>query len=257
MNIRKLIKRGVITSVMASMVIMAAGCSKKESETIQDDSFVTPLLTPIGEPTSIPTPIPMTPAPGVTITPTAEPTKEPTPTPIVLITADEAEKKLKENIDTSIYTYELTNADLAIDGNDYFLYTIFEQGKAMEPNIAVERITGTLYVYDSDGNVTTFSRFPVDKTEAVDSGESEITVETALELLKKVTKEKLGLINNLSQYKIIADEWTTVVSGDVCYCFNVFESSEDGPLVGMYYVSTMGTAIYSFDEENGEFYSIN
>jgi hypothetical protein len=61
----------------------------------------------------------------------------------------------------------------------------------------------------------------------------------------------------LSQYIIIADEWTTVIGDDACYCFNVFKGSGEGQLVGRYYVSTTGVGIYMQDEEIGEFELIN
>ena len=254
MRFKLWIKRGAIT-VTAFMILMATatGCSKKEVPTDNEELLVSPIITPSGKPTIAPTPIAMTPAPGVTITPIPEPTKEPTPTPIVYLTQAEGEAKLKEKIDTSLYTYELTNQEFEIDGMKYFFFEIYENQKVMEPYILVDRIYGDMYVYDKDGNIIPFTKFPIDATEILEPDEYEISVDSALELLKRITKEKLGLPNNLSHYVIIADEWTTVINADVSYCFNVYEASEDGQLVACYYVSTLGTAIYTFDEENGEF----
>lgn len=249
--------QGLTLSTMLLVIMMAAGCKKKETPTIVDDTIVTPIITSILEPTLLPTPIAMTPAPGVTITPTVTATLEPTPTPVVLLTQKEAEEKLKEKIDIKKYTYLLSDDNLNIEGKMYFTYVISEGGVELEPSIIIDAQDGTLSLYDSDGNVTEFSKFPVDKTESISSETSEITQEAALTLLKKVKKEKLGLANKLSSYTIVTDEWTTIINGDVCYCFNVYESSEESQLVGRFYVSTNGIAIYKFDDENGEFLKIN
>lgn len=251
MNIRRLLKRGLHTLAICSMMILIAGCSKEKTQDVDEDIIISPMITPSGDPTPSPTPILMTPAPGVTLTPTPE--LEPTVTPIVLLTKTEAEAKLKANVDTTTYFYELAEDNLNIDGITYFKYVLYDKGVELHPYIIIDRTNGALSLYDTDGNITAFTKFPVDKVEKVDSQEEEITVDDALVMLKRVTKEKLGLPKNLSNYTIIADEWTTVVNGEACYCFNVFEGSEEGQLVAMYYVSTSGTAIYTFDEENGEF----
>ncbi len=232
-------------------MVLIVGCSKDKTQNVDENAIISPIISPSGDPTPSPTPILMTPAPGVTLTPTPE--QEPTPTPIILLTKAEAEAKLKAKVDTTTYFYELVEDDLNIDGVTYFQYVLFDNGVEIQPYIIIDRTTGALSLYDSDGNITSFTKFPVDKVEKIDSKEAEITVEDALSMLKRVTKEKLGLPKNLSRYSIIADEWTTVVNGEACYCFNIFEGGEEGQLVAMYYVSTLGTAIYTFDEENGEF----
>lgn len=248
--------RGFVLGTMSVLLLMAAGCNKKDTTTIIDDAIITPISTPSEKPTIIPTPIAITPAPGVTITPTPAPTIEPTPTPTILLTLKQAEGKLKEKIDTSKYTYVLSDDNLNIEGKVYYIYVIFENGVELQPAVIVNAEDGTLSLYDSDGNVTAFTKFPVDKTESLDSDDLEITQASALEILKKITKEKLGLPNNLSRYTIVADEWTTIVDGDVCYCFNVYEGNEEGQLAGRYYVSTTGKSIYRQDEF-GDFIKIN
>lgn len=256
MKYKAWIKRGAIT-VTAFMIIMVTGCAKKESTKGNEELFVSPVITQSGNPTVAPTPIPMTPAPGVTLTPTPEPTKEPTPTPIVYLTSAEGEAKLKEKIDTSVYTYQLTNQAFELDGKSYFFFEIYEDKNAMEPYILVDRVSGELSLYDKDGNLIPFTKFPIDASEALKPGENEVSVELAFETLNNLPKENLGLLKDLSHYTVVADEWTTVVKTDVCYCFNVYEGDEDGQLVAIYYVSTSGTAVYTFDEENGEFIRCN
>lgn len=247
----------IVTGTMISLLLMAAGCKKKETPTIVDETIITPIVTSALEPTLAPTPIAMTPAPGVTITPTITPTFSPTPTPAVLLTLEEAEAKLKEKIDSTKYTYVLSDDNLNIEGKVYYIYVIFEGDLELQPAILVDAKDGTLFYYDVDGNVTEFTRFPVDKTESISSGEHEISIQSALVLLQKMKKEKLGLANNLSKYTIVADEWTTIINGDECYCFNVFEGSEAGQLADRFYVSTSGTAIYKIDDVYGEFIKIN
>ena len=253
MRLKTWLQRGTFMLITAFSLIMVTGCAKKESNLGNDELLVSPIISPSGEPTIAPTPIAMTPAPGVTLTPTPEPTKEPTPTPVVYLTKEEGETKVKEKVDTSIYSYQLMEQALELDGNSYFVFKMFQDENIVEPYILVDRATGELCLYDMDGNLTPFTKFPIDASEKLEEDEYEVSMESALEILKKIPKEKLGLLNSLSHYTIIADEWTTIVNTDVCYCFNIYEGSEEGQLVACYYVSTLGTAVYTFDEENGEF----
>ena len=250
--------RRMVTIIFAGFatMILVTGCSSKDKSTMIDEAGVTPVLTAEAQLTPTPTPLAMTPAPGVTMIPTPDVTPQPTAMPL-LLTQQEAEQVLIEKIDTSKYAYELIDEELNIDGKLYYRYLMFEDEKVLEPSILVDRETGILYCYDSDGNISAFTKFPLDNVEIIESGEHEITQESALNLLKKVTAQKLGLVNNLSHYIVIADEWTTVVDGDICYCFNVFEGGAEDQLVGMYYVSTSGKDIYKFDDNIGEFVKIN
>lgn len=250
------IARGFVLGTMSVLLLMATGCKKKESTTTIDDTIISPIITPSTQPTAVPTPIAITPAPGVTITPIVTSTVEPTPTPAVFITQKQAEEKLKEKIDTTKYSYVLSDDNLNVDGKVYYIYVIYENDVELQPAVIVNAEDGSLSLYDSDGNVTVFTKFPVDKTESLESNEHEITQASALEALKKVTKEKLGLANNLSRYTIVADEWTTIIDGDVCYCFNVYEGNEEGQLAGRFYVSTTGKTFYKQDEF-GDFIKIN
>ncbi|MDD5937244.1 MAG: hypothetical protein PUC65_17035 [Clostridiales bacterium] len=252
MSIRKIVNRGLHTVAICSMMILVTGCSKQKKPVIEEEVMVSPIVTPEGEPSPTPTPILMTPAPGVTITPTVE--LSPTVTPVTLLSKREAEEKLKEHIDTKKYFYELTEDDLTIDGTSYYRYVLYDNGVELHPFIVVDRITGDLYLYHTDGTIEPFTKFPIDKgDDVVSNQDTEVSTNQALSILKKLPIEKLGLPKELSKYTIIADEWTTMVNTDSCYCFNVFENGENGQLVALYYVSTTGTAVYTFDEENGEF----
>lgn len=256
-KLEKTIVKSFVLGTMTLVMLLASSCSKKETPTIIDDTIVTPIITIYQEPTVMPTPIAMTPAPGVTLTPTALPTMEPTPTPVVLLSSKEAQVKLEEVVDVSKYTYVLSDDHFNLEGNIYYVFIIYENGNEMQPAILVDAKDGKLAYYDMDGNMTEFTKFPVDNTETISSGEYEITPESALQILKKMTKEKLSLVNNISHYEIIMDAWTTVVYGDVCYCFNLYEGREEGKLAGRFYVSTTGTGVYKLDEENGDFVRID
>lgn len=92
-----------------------------------------------------------------------------------------------------------------------------------------------------------------DNTEPISEGKSVITIEEAKQILFSVSKEELGLKNELKDYLISADDWTTVAGTDVCFCFNVYEQSESQPLIACFYVSTDGKKILRMNEESGDF----
>ncbi len=245
---------------MFAVVFTIAGCSNKaDKQTSIDDTLITPEANNNLTATPLPTPVVMTPAPGITLSPTPEVTVTPTPTtiPIGDLSEEEAQKLVLSKLDTKNYSAGLSDDHLNIDGETYYVYVISDSGGTLEPAIIVNKKNGALYTYDIDGNVTAFVKFPLDNVEIVDQNEDMITETEALELLKKMKKEKLGLVNNLSHYNVVADSWTTVVAGEECYCFNVFEGRAENQLVGMYYVSVSGDNIYRFEEENSDFIKIN
>ena len=242
-----------------AVVLTITGCSnKKDKPTSVDDTLITPVPNNNVTTTPLPTPVAMTPAPGITLTPTPEVTVTPTPTnaPLDELSEEEAQKLVLAKLDTSKYSVGLSDDHLNIDGETYYVYVVSDSNGTMEPAIIVNKKSGTLYCYDVDGNVTAFTKFPLDNVESVDQNEDTITEAEALELLKKMKKEKLGLVNNLSHYNVVADSWTTVIAGDESYCFNVFEGLAENQLVGRYYVSTSGENIYR-EEESFDFVKIN
>ena len=252
--------RGTVVFLAIALVLSITGCSnKKEKPTAVDDTLITPGANNNLTPTPLPTPVAMTPAPGVTLTPTPEGTIVPTPTDIPAneLSEKEAEKLVLTQLDTKKYTIGLSDDHLNIEGQSYYVYVVSDVDGILEPAIIVNKKNGTLYCYDVDGNVSDFVKFPLDNVEKVDQNGEEITEAQALSILKKLTKEKLSLVNNLSHYTVVADSWTTVVSGEDCYCFNVFEGRAQDQLVGIYYVSTSGENVYRFEDESTEFIKIN
>ncbi len=81
-----------------------------------------------------------------------------------------------------------------------------------------------------------------------------LTKEQAVAAVARFSKETLGLANELGQYTIIVDEWTTMVKGKECYCLNVYDYVNDRQqLVKMFYVTMDGKEVFIHDDELGEF----
>ena len=254
--------KGFRLLLMTSVVIVGitiSGCSNKGNTPDIEDTYVTPVGDQNALLTPTPTPVAMTPAPGVTITPAAEATLTPNePTPIQTILPEaEAKMLVLAQLDVSKYNVELSDDHLAIDGEYYYVYVVLEGTEFLEPAIIVNQRNGSLYSYDSDGNVTPFYKFPVDKVEPIDDNSDSITEQDALDLLKGLSAEKLGLAKSLEKYVIVADSWTTIVKGKSSYCFNVFSDKSQSQLVALFYVSADGEEIYRFDDVNGEYIKVN
>ena len=216
---------------------------------VQLDASVTPVptITDEAEPTKVSTPIPTK-----ALTPTEEPVNK--------LTAAEALTVLRKEIDEKIYTISMLNDHLMLgDGKEYYMFCVSDETGDLEPLLLVEKETGKIQCYTLEGVLSDFSGFPLDKVEAPEPSSSEISKERALELLKAVSKEKLGLAKELSEYnEITYDDWTTLVNGSTCYSLNVFELSNGKMrLRGTYYVSLDGKELYKLDGETNEFIPLN
>ena len=213
---------------------------------------VTPVPTAEAEPTK-----------AVTATQTPTQTKAPTPTEELVkqITAAEALTVLRKEIDETTYTISMLNDHLMLgDGKEYYMFCISDATGDLEPLLLVEKETGVIKCYTLEGVLSDFSGFPLDKVETPEKPTtSEISKEKALELLKTVSKEKLGLAKELSEYdEVTYDDWTTMVNGNACYSLNVFELSNGKMrLRGTYYVSLDGSKLYKLDGETNEFIPLN
>lgn len=220
---------------------------------------LTPTMTPVVQPDASVTPVPTTePDPTKAATATQTPTKAPTPTEesVKQVTAAEALTVLRKEIDETIYTISMLNDHLMLgDGKEYYMFCISDETGDLEPLLLVEKETGAIKCYTLEGVLSDFSGFPLDKVEKPEPSSSEISKEKALELLKAVSKEKLGLAKELSEYdEITYDDWTTMVNGNACYSLNVFELSNGKMrLRGTYYVSLDGSKLYKLDGETNEF----
>lgn len=199
--------------------------------------------------------------PEKTATPTVAPTPTeaggtPTPTEVPVISAKTAQEIIADKVDLErgTYTLELLDDHLMIDGSEYYSFCVNgENGESMEPLLIVEKTTGTLYCYDFSGVVSQFSKFPLDKTETGNTGETAVTAQDAKEILTDCSKERLGLAAEPSHYEMTVDDWTTVINGTECYGINLFEEIDGKQKFrGVYYVSTDGKHIYSMDGVTGE-----
>lgn len=208
-----------------------------------------PTGTPAGQPTGTPAG-----TPPVTQKPEDnKPTPAPTETPS--ISREEAERIVRNRIESPDYTIELLDDHLMIDGEEYYSFCINdENGTALEPLLIVEKKEGELLCYDFAGVVSPFSKFPLDKTETGSSGTDTISEEQAKKLLSGYSKEALGLAMEVSAYEMEVDSWKTVANGKECYGIDLIAAVEGKrSFCGTFYVALDGSAVYSRDDATGEF----
>lgn len=183
--------------------------------------------------------------------------KKPTPAPTEapVISREEAERIVRNRIESPDYTIELLDDHLMIDGEEYYSFCINdENGTALEPLLIVEKKEGELLCYDFAGVVSPFSKFPLDKTETGSSGTDVISEEQAKKVLSGYSKEALGLAMEVSAYEMEVDSWKTVADGKECYGIDLIAVAEGKrSFCGTYYVALDGSAVYSRDDATGEF----
>lgn len=263
-----LVKLLLVAGVIAIIALLIGFYKQDKEKEAGGLLSPTPTLTPTVVPTltmapdvqldASATPVPTTAEAEPTSAVTPIPTKAPTPTEetVKKLTAAEALTVLREEIDEKIYTISMLNDHLMLgDGKEYYMFCISDATGDLEPLLLVEKETGDIKCYTLEGVLSEFSGFPLDKVETPEPSSSEISKERALELLKSLSKEKLGLAKELSEYdEITYDDWTTLVNGSTCYSLNVFELSNGKMrLRGTYYVSLDGKELYKLDGETNEF----
>lgn len=223
-------------------------------EAPSDGGILQPTANATSKPSARPTEPPAA-TQGATDTPGTSPV--PTPTEVPVLSVEEAKEILRRNISLAVDAYgiELLDDHLMIDGEEYYNFCINDtEGNAMTPLLIVEKKEGNLLCYDYAGIVSPFSKFPLDKTETGGTGEKVITAEEAKKVLSGYSGKALGLANEPSFYKMTADDWTTMVSGKMCYGINLFETTDGRQKFrGVYYVALDGSAVYSVDEVTGDF----
>ena len=252
----------LLVAGVVAIIALLIGFYKQDKEK-ETGGELTPTVVPTLtlEPTEAPE-ASVTPVPTTEAEPTKEatpvPTKAPTPTeePVKQVTAAEALTVLRKEIDEEIYTISMLNDHLMLgDGKEYYMFCISDETGDLEPLLLVQKETGEIKCYTLEGVLSDFSGFPLDNVEKPEPSTSEISKEKALELLKALSKETLGLAKELSEYdEITYDDWTTMVNGASCYSLNVFELS-NGKMSfrGTYYVSLDGSKLYKLDGETNEF----
>lgn len=92
---------------------------------------------------------------------------------------------------------------------------------------------------------------------APEGEENEFTKEDAYKKLSKISKDVLELPAPLSEYTIMYDDYTTIISEQECYGINVYSKVEDKMiLMKVLYVTVDGNAMYKFDVTEDDFVEI-
>ena len=206
-------------------------------------------------PTSAPEPT-VTPEP--TATPT--PTNTPTPTPTPALSATEAEKVVKDKVDTSSYSVQLVNENLIVGNDRYYQFGAIKNQEFVSPFLVVSKADGSLHFYNStEGTVYDFTKFPEKDTvtptpEPTQAPVGKLTAKEAYEVLCAYGKDSLRIAKEVKEYDVEYDEELTLINGVDCYRFNLSEVS-NGKVRnrGEFYVSVDGTKCYYIDSDTNEF----
>ena len=201
------------------------------------------------EPTAIPEP---------TATPT--PTNTPTPTPTPALSATEAEKVVKDKVDTSVYSVQLVNENLIVGNDRYYQFGAIKNQEFVSPFILVNKADGSLHFYNStEGTVYDFTKFPekdaVTPTPTPTPEPSKaLTAKEAYAVLCTYSKEALRIAKDVKDYDAEYDEELTLIDGVDCYRINLSEIV-NGKVRnrGEFYVSVDGTKCYYIDSDTNEF----
>lgn len=218
--------------------------------------------TKAGETTDIGSATTPEPTPTLTVTPapTATPTPTPTPVPTPALTADAAEKIVKEKVDTSLYNIQLVNSALSVGNGRYYQFGAISGQEFVYPFLVVSQADGSLYFYDStEGTVFDFTKFPL-QAEATPTPTQtpvqtkELTANEAYQVLCTYPKESLKIAKEAAEYDAEYGSELTLINGINCYRINLSEVS-NGKVRnrGEFYVSTDGTKCYYIDNDTNEF----
>lgn len=243
---------------------VAAGLTEAPENTPAAD----PTFAPTAEPTKPQqepenTPVPTaTAAPDPTAEPTATPapTNTPTPTPTPALSAAEAEKVVKDKVDTSIYNVQLVNENLVVGNSGYYQFGAIENQEFVSPFLVVSKSDGSLHFYDStEGTVYDFTKFPVNEpvTQAptpTPEPAGTLTAKEAYDVLCTYSKESLNIAKDVKEYDAEYGDELTLIDGVDCYRINLSEFS-NGKVRnrGEFYVSVDGTKCYYIDSDTNEF----
>lgn len=267
--------RFLLILLIVLVIIMIISNWKKGKEQ-ENTPTPTPVeqLTPTTEPEATPTteafggtadvtPTPL-PTQGADATPTPTPVAEPEATPTISVDAPEAEVSIAEAdglmakvVNVNGYSYEMSDDHLWVDGRVYYCYVVVYQEVEEKYAILVAQDNGEMYYYDTNGNRTPLTKFPMDSVETPQQGstgsigdtELGLTVSQAKEWLSDVSFTRLALPAPLAECTLSLDDWKTMVNGVECYCLNVFYNNA---LAGTIYFTENAAQIYYLDEF-GEF----
>lgn len=250
-----MIKKRMIVTLICFLLgcMLFTACRKNDNENQENTSEIT----------STPTVTPTQTAEGTkdnTVEADTQDIKEQTGTETDYISEDKAIKNIQDIIGERGYYFELLDDNLSIKDNTYYNYQISDSDGPIEPNVLVNKVSGELLCYNSDGTTAPFSEHPLytePDTASETSAEGELTQDDALAQLSKVPAKDLGLPVELSEYTIIFDDWTTNIKGSDCYGINVYSDAGDKMInMGLFYVATDGSVMYKFDSSLDDFVEI-
>ena len=227
----------------------AAATPTETPEPGQDNREETPTVTPTPQATNTPMP---------TATPT--PTNTPTPTPTPALSVTEAEKVVKDKVDTEVYDVQLVSENLVVGNGRYYQFGAIKNQEFVYPFLVVSQADGSLHFYDStEGTVFDFSKFPL-KAEATPTPtvtpapSGVLTAKEAYEVLCTYSKEALHIAKEVKEYDAEYGDELTFIDGADCYRINLSEFS-NGKVRnrGEFYISVDGTKCYYIDSDTNEF----
>lgn len=73
---------------------------------------------------------------------------------------DSAEMLIMENLDASVYSVEPDSTEFVADEEEYYIFTLYENGEALDLGVAVNKSSGNLYSYDFEENLGDISEIP-------------------------------------------------------------------------------------------------
>ncbi len=246
------------------MIAVLAACHKKEKDKPVEETVTTsPTITVTPEITKEVTPTPTeAPSPSVTKEGGKEPESEVKEDEKEEneegkkeeLTEEEATDRIRKALVDESYYYELLDDHLNVDDRIYYIFQVSDEGKVISPNIIVDKTSGKVMCYGSDGTTASIKKHPLYKKSGssqnskVSKDKKEITKEAALQKLEKISHKTLGLSKALTEYTIIYDDWLSTIKGKECYGISAYEKGElKDTAAGFYYVATDGSKIYLYD----------
>ncbi|SHO47247.1 hypothetical protein [Anaerocolumna xylanovorans] len=170
------------------------------------------------------------------------------------LTEEEAADCIRKALEDEAYYYELLDDHLNVSDRIYYIYQVSDGGKVSLPNIIVDRASGKVMCYSSDGTISSITEHPLYKKSGASQNannskeQTGITKEEALKLLEKIPNKTLKLSKDLTEYTIIYDDWITNIKGVDCFGISVYEKGDlKDTAAGFYYVATDGSKIYRYD----------
>lgn len=246
--------RKLIYILISFIILCTAFTACRKEKDIKDDVSIE--VTPT--PTITPTIPPEDTFEGLTpIVPSIQDEDPNSDTEATYLSEKEAVAIIQKEIGDRGYFLELLDDHLNIGAESYFIYQISDGTSAIDPNVLVNKVSGELLCYYSDGSTAPFTEFPLYTAPESDKASQDLkkfTIEDAHAKLGKFSAKTLGLPEKLKKYTIVYDEWTTNVNGVECYGINAFSDLGDKMTnMGTFYVAVDGSKMFKFDSMLDDF----